>query len=122
MGRKLYERITCLDGFSMSVQAGEHGYSSPQEDDASSYTQVEVGYPSAIDDLLMPYVEDRSKPTLTVYPYVPMEVVEQVILSHGGVIDGELPPGYRIDIVYPNRKRRPRSKWAKTVRRIKTTR
>jgi hypothetical protein len=112
MGRKMYKRVTCQDGFSMSVQAGEDGYSSPREDGASSYTKVEVGYPSAIEDLLMPYAEDGQKPTLTVYPYVPMEVIEQVIQAHGGMVEGELPPGHRLDLVAPKvSTRRPSMKW-----------
>ena len=33
----------------------------------------------------MPHVEDASKPTDTVYGYVPIEVIEQVITKHGGL-------------------------------------
>ena len=35
------------------------------------------------------YAEDEYKPTDTVYGYVPMEIVEQLIKKHGG-IDFEL--------------------------------
>ncbi|QDP66901.1 MAG: hypothetical protein Unbinned4409contig1002_2 [Prokaryotic dsDNA virus sp.] len=74
-------RIICKDGFSMSVQDGEHHYAKWGE----SY---EVGFPSEREELLMPYVEDPDYPTETVYAYVPKAVVSQVISKHGG-IDGQ---------------------------------
>ncbi len=98
----------------MSVQAGETAYSEPRKDRAPAYTKVEVGYPSDVEDRLMPYVEDRHMPLSTVYVCVPMEVVEQVILAHGGMVGGELPPGHRLDLVAPKVfTRRPRWRWAR---------
>ena len=90
--RKYYDRVECKDGFTMSVQAGEHLYSTPRTN-ASRFTTVEVGYPSEREKLLMPYVEDASRPTDTVYAYVPVGVVAKVIRKHGGMVGGELPPG-----------------------------
>lgn len=88
---KSYKRIKCRDGFTMSVQASQNGYCSPRMNNALSYTEVEVGYPSMIEKLLLPYVEDAAKPLNSVYGWVPVEVVAKVIQSHGGMIDGELP-------------------------------
>ena len=76
-------RIVCADGFSMSVQAGEAIYCTPRNSDGP-WTAVEVGFPSAKADLLMPYAEEPDKPTDTVYGYVPVSVVAQVIIDHGG--------------------------------------
>ena len=84
------KRVVCADGFSMSVQAGGTHYCSPRAvvpDD--KYTTVEVGYPSAREELLMPYVEDADAPTETVYGYVPVEVVKEVVAKHGGLKDGD---------------------------------
>ena len=76
-------RIICKDGFSLSVQASEFTYCSPR-DNEGPWTRVEVGFPSQKDDLLMEYAEDASIPTGTVYGYVPIEVVAEVIERHGG--------------------------------------
>jgi hypothetical protein len=76
-------RVVCADGFNMSVQAREHAYCSPRDNNGPWY-QVEVGYPSERSELLMPYVEDSERPTQTVYGYVPIEIVAQVIDEHGG--------------------------------------
>tara|TARA_R110000737_G_C14322372_1_gene439916 strand:+ start:141 stop:431 length:291 start_codon:yes stop_codon:yes gene_type:complete len=87
------ERIVCADGFAMSVQARALSYCEPRIDNAEKYTSVEVGYPSEREEFLMPWVEDSSKPTGTVYAYVPVGVVSNVIIKHGGLIAGEAPAG-----------------------------
>ena len=84
MKRKLYKHVVGADGFKMSVQAN---------DGAKSYTAVEVGFPTAIEPLLMPHCEDESRPSETIYGYVPAFLVATVIAKHGGMIEGELPPG-----------------------------
>jgi hypothetical protein len=50
----------------------------------NNYLEVELGYPSEIDDLIEGYAE-TSGTNDTVYPYVPIETVEQLILNHGGI-------------------------------------
>ena len=92
MSRKMYQRVCCADGFEMSVQANVSAYCSPREN-SGKYELVEVGFPSAVEPMLMPYVEDRGKPTKTVYGYVPVEVVTNVLAKHGGIVSGEVPPG-----------------------------
>jgi len=96
MKRKLNKYVVCADGFRMSVQASDTAYCSPRINGASCYSQVEVGFPNASEPLLMRYAEDPSSPTDTVYPYVPAVTVTNVILKHGGFVEGEVPPG-----VYP---------------------
>ena len=90
---KLNKKVVCADGFEMSVQAFAGAYCKPREDNASSYTEVEVGFPTEKDSLLMPYAENPKQPTNTVYAWVPVEVVFLLISKHGGMIDGEVPPG-----------------------------
>jgi len=91
---KMYKRnnkvVKCKDGFSMSVQASERNYSHPR-DDVGPYSEVEVGRPSHYDIHLNPYAENPSEPTKTVYGWVPEEVLQLCIDSHGGMISGELP-------------------------------
>jgi hypothetical protein len=90
---KSNKQVICADGFSMSVQAAAHVYSHPRADDCEQYTEVEVGFPSAEESLLMPYVENPNNPTDTVYGYVPVGIVTVVIAKHGGMVSGELPAG-----------------------------
>jgi hypothetical protein len=75
--------VECADGFSMSVQGSGSAYCTPRND-SGVYTEMEVGFPSAEDALLMPFAEDTDRPTETVYGYVPVEIILQVIANHGG--------------------------------------
>ena len=87
------KKVVCKDGFTMSVQANDTAYCYPRAINASKYEKVEIGFPSAADDLLLEYAEDPTSPTGTVYAYVPASVVSLVIAKHGGMIEGELPAG-----------------------------
>ena len=92
----MYKRnkmVVCADGFNMSVQAHNGAYCEPRADAQRKYTLVEIGFPSAEEPLLMPWAEDKFAPTNTVYGYVPVEVVTNVIVKHGGIVEGEVPPG-----------------------------
>ena len=79
-------RVHCADGFSVSVQASQWHYCRPRTDNAEEYKAVELGYPSAADDLIIDYAEDNNY-TDTVYGYVPVEIVEKLIEKHGGIVD-----------------------------------
>ena len=92
-GMKMNKNVVCKDGFTMSVQAGETQYCHPRETGADKYTEVEIGFPNRPEDLLLEYAEDATRPTDTVYPYVPAPLVTLVIAKHGGMVDGELPAG-----------------------------
>jgi len=87
------KRVECADGFSMSVQASKYNYCEPRIDNAKVYTQVEVGFPSDYEPLLVPWVEDPEAYTNTVYGFVPVQVIVDVCAKHGGIVTGDLPPG-----------------------------
>ena len=80
--------IVCSDGFEMSVQVGYSLYSTPKKV-AKRYSNVEVGFPSDHEPLIEEYAESFSEDvpdyTDTVYPYVPVKVVNQVLKKHGGI-------------------------------------
>ena len=83
--------IICADGFSMSVQVGYSLYSTPKKI-AKRYSAVEIGYPSEPEELIKEYAEfapfdEDEVPdyTDTVYPYVPVGVVDKVLKKHGGI-------------------------------------
>ena len=101
-------RITCADGFSLSVIAGGGTYCSPRptlcscayggepltpfDDDVACsypgpYRTVEVGFPSERPEPWVDWVdhcEDPETPTSTVYGQVPVDVVRALVASHGG--------------------------------------
>jgi hypothetical protein len=85
-------KIVCVDGFSMSVQVGYSLYSTPKEP-AKRYSAVEIGYPSEHEPLIEEYAEtffkedemDVTDYTNTVYPYVPVKIVDKVLKKHGGI-------------------------------------
>ena len=93
MRSKMYARVACADGFMMSVQANTTAYCEPRIDGARRYDLVEVGYPNAEEPMLMEYAENPNAPTNTVYGYVPVGIVTTVIAKHGGMVEGEVPPG-----------------------------
>jgi hypothetical protein len=78
-------RLEMEDGFTMSVQAGSHSYSTPREM-VGEYEELEVGFPSECEPLLEEYAEDSADLTETVYGYVPAEVILEVIEKHGGLV------------------------------------
>ena len=91
-------RTECLDGFTVSIQAGS-GYSEPRvmgvmnsESYPERYTAVELGFPSEADEVIAEYAEDPDDLTGTVYPFVPVEVVVKLLLKHGGVKGGHFLP------------------------------
>ncbi len=78
--------VRCADGFQMSVISGEGAYCSPRSD-VGPYTEVEVGYPSSRPepwDTWSQYCEDPENPVMTVYSYVPIDVVRSLVAMHGG--------------------------------------
>lgn len=79
------KRIECKDGFSISVQANDSAYCLPR-DTIGPWTHVECGFPTETPDIIMEYCEEKESPTETVYGYVPVELVEKLVLSHGGIV------------------------------------
>lgn len=83
-------RVVCSDGFNISIQASYFHYCTPQVTHAIPYTEVELGYPSEEEPLIMDYIEySGDDPTHSVYCYVPIDVVEKVIEKHGGIVEDQ---------------------------------
>ena len=78
--------ILCADGFSVSVQASKTHYCTPRIDGAETYETVELGFPSVEDSLIIDYAEDLDRPTDTVYGYVPVHIVCELVEKHGGIM------------------------------------
>ncbi len=85
--QRLRQRARCADGFAISIQASHTHYCLPREDGLDYYTNVELGYPSAADDLIAKYAETKDALTDTVYAYVPIEIVNELVAKHGGIVD-----------------------------------
>ena len=89
-------RITCADGFTISVQGSSYSYATPREDNPpNGYTHVECGFPSTTPktDGLRAYAElcGTQDYTETVYGYVPVEIVQAELDAHGGIVSGRMP-------------------------------
>ena len=74
-------RVTCADGFSVSIQAGPCLYSTPRG--AGPWSAVELGFPSLAESALVEYAEDPDDLTGTVYAFVPCEVLAEILDAHG---------------------------------------
>lgn len=90
--RGVAPRVTCRDGFSLSLQAGRGVYSLPRND-RGPWSHIEVGYPSLPEPLLWRWAETPGDWTGTVYPYTPVDWVLAAIELHGGSADLETLPG-----------------------------
>ena len=82
--------IVCADGFKVSVQGGTGLHYCLPRCHCNEYEEVELGFPSMKDDLIMEYAENKSNLTKTVYGWVPFEVADQLVENHGGIIDSTL--------------------------------
>lgn len=83
---QMCEKVICNDGFTMSVQASEAHYCTPRQSYDGPYSAFEIGFPSQAEDLIAEYAEDTSSAlTDTVYPQVPVDLIDQVIEKHGGI-------------------------------------
>jgi hypothetical protein len=76
--------IVCNDGFKMSVQGNTGHYSTPRSNE-KEFTAMEIGFPSSEEYLIIEYAERKEMPTQTVYGWVPIETIEEVIIKHGGI-------------------------------------
>lgn len=84
--KRLTPILVCADGFSMSVQASRSHYCSPREDSPIAYNSVEIGFPSSEEELIIQYAEKPESPTESIYGYVPVKIVDEVIIKHGGIV------------------------------------
>lgn len=78
--------IEMRDGTTLSIQANEFVYCQPRANEGP-YSHVELGFPSARIEEIMPWADEEDCPTETVYPRVPIEVVARAILARGGRVD-----------------------------------
>jgi hypothetical protein len=72
--------LVCKDGFSMSVQAGRAKFSTPAVEGVDHYSHVEVAHTDHC-AALAPYGDEDEG----IYQFVPVEVVEQLLVEHGGL-------------------------------------
>ena len=79
--------LVLKSGLVLSIQASDRHYCWPRETiDYDLYESFEVGFPSCKVDILMPYAEDATRPTDTVYANVPRSVIKKLIDKHGGIV------------------------------------
>ena len=111
-GIKIRPRIICANGFGVSIQASDSHYCTPRNN-YGPYLRVEIGYPSDEVPEWRDYAENKVSltilqklkewfmvrilkkrgylsyyPTNTVYGFVPIEIVNAVLESYGGIANG----------------------------------
>lgn len=81
---RIFPEMVCADGFKMSVQGHYGAYSYPRDDFADEYRQVEImcRREEVFEDLGRGYDVGDER----IYPYVPIEKVEEVIRARGGLV------------------------------------
>ena len=80
----------------MSVQAGDSLYCTPRTNlEGGEYETCGGWISNQREELLIPYAEDPKPPTETVYGYVPVTLVEQIIEKHGGWFESKKPARLR---------------------------
>lgn len=79
-------KVICQDGFMVSIQASSMYCCSPRNDTADEYETVELGYPTKVESLIIQYAKCIEDPTGTVYLNVPVEVVDELLKQHGGIL------------------------------------
>ena len=84
---KIRKPIVCRDGFTMSVQASDTHYCCPRANlEDGNYSAWEVGFPNKKDKKLLPFIEvEGGDPKKNVYPFVPTEIILDVIKKHHGL-------------------------------------
>lgn len=91
----LRRRVRCADGFSISIQYSAGHYCNAREPflggewDGKSPTPepktVELGFPSRREVSLLEFAEESKRPRKTVYGWVPLDRVDEVLAKHGGI-------------------------------------
>lgn len=80
------KRLMLADGTSLSIQASDGHYSEPRKTTSySRYESFEIGFPSCEIPEINRFAEDESDLTQTVYPYVPKQIIIDLIDARGGV-------------------------------------
>ena len=89
--RQVLPRMRCAGNggsgprLSFSMQASEYHYCSPRNN-TGPYSRVEIGFPSRRVTKWLPYADSfSSKPTRTVYAFVPLDLVAEVVDLFGGL-------------------------------------
>ena len=78
--------VQCKDGFTVSCQASDYHYCTPRESDAE-WACIELGFPNAEPTpKICQYAEDSKDLLGTVYAYVPVYLVDEMLEEHGGII------------------------------------
>jgi hypothetical protein len=80
------DRVTCADGYSISIQGGTFYHYCDPKKNCNVYHALELGYPSEPDDMIISFAEEKEYLTGTVYGHVPIEIVEDLISKHGGIV------------------------------------
>ena len=80
---KLIPSVTCADGFWISIQGHDGAYSKPSDICylIYQYDQMEIKVSAEVPELKK-YQDGEGS---TIYGYVPIELIENLLVTHGGI-------------------------------------
>lgn len=82
--KEIVSRFVCENGFNVSIQASKYHYCEPRENGLSSYTKLELGYPSKmVPEYVWEYADNLEQLEDTVFAYVPIELVVKLLNDLG---------------------------------------
>ena len=83
-GEDINKCLICKDGFWLSVQGDRDKYSKPREKwcNIYQYDQMEILVSEILPTEFTEYQDGEGS---RIYGYVPIELIEQILASHGGV-------------------------------------
>jgi len=86
----IYDTVLCADGARVSVQANAMMWCTPRNN-AGPYTAVEAGLPSVTPPVSWAPFRNACGPEI--YSFLPVALLWEFFDAHGGVVEGDLPPG-----------------------------
>lgn len=82
---RLIPSVKCADGFWISIQGHEGAYSKPRETlkNIYEYDEMEIKVSEFLPEKFKQYQDGDLS---TIYGYVPVEMIESLLVEHGGII------------------------------------
>jgi hypothetical protein len=92
---RLIPSVKCADGFWVSIQGHEGAYSDPRETlrNIYEYDEMEIKVSELLPERFNQYRDGDS----SIYGYVPVEMIEALLVEHGGIADTKLDDTFDFD-------------------------
>lgn len=88
LSRDRIPAVKCADGFWISIQGHEGAYSKPRQTcyNIYEYDEMEIKTSEVLPERFNQYRDGDS----SIYGYVPVEIIESLLVEHGGIAETKL--------------------------------